>query len=584
VFNAATRTITWTIPSVPAFTAVTVTFTANVSTPLDDGTSIANQGTLSCPGCGAVVLTDDPATAASDDPTVVVVGSSPVLSVRKTVVDDDGGLVDPGDILTWTIVVENTGDSCADNVVVVDPIDANLGDVQPQQGGVLDPGTQTVTWSSAGTPALVRLCPGAVNAATVVVRTTIDTPLADGTQVCDQVNVRSDELTVPVVSDDPGTAAAGDATCVNVVSAAVLSDASKTVVDANGAPVRPGDALGYTISFTNQGNAVATGVVVRDPIDPSLTNVVPGEGGTFTGSEILWDASTTPALAAVAPGQTVTLSFIANVVTPLDDGTVIANQAAISAGGLPVPVLTDDPSTAAVDDPTVVVVVAAAAVTAEKTVSDENGGVAAPGDVFLYTIKLANAGDALRLLDDPPWPVETLRGQISLWPQPRIALPRIPIAGAGYLLPEIDGHAVFGATSQSSDDDPTVRDTDHAHNLAQLARLTNTAIDVDPQRLLGRTAWRWVSDDRLPIIGAVPDRMASSVAGTRLDQPRFVPRLPGLFVFAALGSRGITWAALGAQLLASAVSGAPLPLESSLLDAVDPARFVTRQARRARRE
>ncbi|HEY2929031.1 FAD-dependent 5-carboxymethylaminomethyl-2-thiouridine(34) oxidoreductase MnmC, partial [Piscinibacter sp.] len=199
-------------------------------------------------------------------------------------------------------------------------------------------------------------------------------------------------------------------------------------------------------------------------------------------------------------------------------------------------------------------------------------------------VVLANAGDALRLLDDPPWPVETLRGQVSLWPQPRIALPRIPIAGAGYLLPEVDGQAVFGATTQSGDDDPAVRDADHAHNLAQLARLTNTAIDVDPQELGGRTAWRSVSDDRLPIIGAVPDRIAASVAGTRLDQPRFVPRLPGLFVFTALGSRGITWSALGAQLLASAVGGAPSPLEASLLDAVDPARFVTREARRATRE
>ena len=54
--------------------------------------------------------------------------------------------------------------------------------------------------------------------------------------------------------------------------------------------------------------------------------------------------------------------------------------------------------------------------------------------------------------------VGALRGQVSLWPQPRIALPRIPIAGAGYLLPALDGHAVFGATAQSSDHDPAVRD------------------------------------------------------------------------------------------------------------------------------
>jgi tRNA 5-methylaminomethyl-2-thiouridine biosynthesis bifunctional protein len=54
-----------------------------------------------------------------------------------------------------------------------------------------------------------------------------------------------------------------------------------------------------------------------------------------------------------------------------------------------------------------------------------------------------------------------------------------------------------------------------------------------------------------------------------------------LFVFTALGSRGITWSALGAQVLAAAVTGAPSPLEASLLDSIDPARFVSRSARRA---
>jgi tRNA 5-methylaminomethyl-2-thiouridine biosynthesis bifunctional protein len=80
------------------------------------------------------------------------------------------------------------------------------------------------------------------------------------------------------------------------------------------------------------------------------------------------------------------------------------------------------------------------------------------------------------------------------------------------------------------------------------------------------------------LIGQVPD--LASLADARLDQPRFVPRRSGLFVFTALGSRGITWSALGAQVLASSITGAPMPLEADLLDALDPARFVSRHARR----
>jgi tRNA 5-methylaminomethyl-2-thiouridine biosynthesis bifunctional protein len=79
------------------------------------------------------------------------------------------------------------------------------------------------------------------------------------------------------------------------------------------------------------------------------------------------------------------------------------------------------------------------------------------------------------------------------------------------------------------------------------------------------------------VFGAVPEL---APPGARLEQPRQVPRQPGLFLFAALGSRGVTWSALGAQVLASWVTGAPAPVEASLLDALDPARFVSRRARR----
>ncbi len=195
------------------------------------------------------------------------------------------------------------------------------------------------------------------------------------------------------------------------------------------------------------------------------------------------------------------------------------------------------------------------------------------------TVVLANAGAALTLLGAPDWPVDKLRGQISLLPASALSLPRVPIAGAGYLLPELAGGlAMFGATSQRADDDASVREDDHRANLTQLAQLVGHAIDAEPDAMRGRTAWRWSAVDRLPIIGAVPD---TEVPAQRWDQPRFVSRLPGLFVFTALGSRGIPWSALGAQLLASLITGAPAPIEASLIDAIDPARFVSRRVRRA---
>ena len=216
-------------------------------------------------------------------------------------------------------------------------------------------------------------------------------------------------------------------------------------------------------------------------------------------------------------------------------------------------------------------------------------------------VVLANAGDALRLLGDagpmlvptlvqpmvhPMVPMLQSRGQISMLA--RALLPgstAVPITGAGYLLPESNGQVIFGATSQADDSDPSVREADHRLNLAQLQRLTRWRLDIDPQQLGGRTAWRCVTADRLPVVGAVPDWHAlatlRSGGAPRLDQPRFVPRLPGLFMFTGLGSRGITWCALGAQVLAASIAGAPVPLEARLFDAIDPARFTVRHARHA---
>ncbi len=201
-------------------------------------------------------------------------------------------------------------------------------------------------------------------------------------------------------------------------------------------------------------------------------------------------------------------------------------------------------------------------------------------------VVLANAGDALRLLGEPGWPVRRVRGQVSGWPDgahPGPPICRVPVAGSGYLLPPLGGTVWFGATSQPGDDDPTVRDADHAANLAQLQRLTGAPLAVllagSHAGWLGRTGWRCSANDRLPIIGAVPD--ASALERGAPDQARRVPRVPGLYVFTALGSRGITWSALGARVLAALVAGAPVPLEARLLDAIDPARFAVRARRRS---
>jgi tRNA 5-methylaminomethyl-2-thiouridine biosynthesis bifunctional protein len=95
--------------------------------------------------------------------------------------------------------------------------------------------------------------------------------------------------------------------------------------------------------------------------------------------------------------------------------------------------------------------------------------------------------------------------------------------------------------------------------------------------------WRLALDDRLPVVGAAPLRSDALGGVARLEQARHVPRIAGLYVLAGLGSRGITWAPLLGEVLAATIVGGPVPVAGSLLDAVDPARFVVRGRRRADR-
>jgi tRNA 5-methylaminomethyl-2-thiouridine biosynthesis bifunctional protein len=206
---------------------------------------------------------------------------------------------------------------------------------------------------------------------------------------------------------------------------------------------------------------------------------------------------------------------------------------------------------------------------------DAHGGVLAEASAIV----LANAEDALRLAALPPSWVRRNRGQLSWLQAGELATtpPRLPIASGRYLLSLPDGRLLFGATQHGADDEPQLRDADHRANLAGAEALLGGArLAADAARLHGRVGWRVGTVDRLPLIGAAPDPALALPA--RREAPRWVARQPGLFLHCALGSRGLTTAALGGELLAAQVCGAPWPLEADLVDSLDPARFALPRA------
>lgn len=206
----------------------------------------------------------------------------------------------------------------------------------------------------------------------------------------------------------------------------------------------------------------------------------------------------------------------------------------------------------------------------------------AGGRAHAPVVVLANAIDVPRLASVPHANLRPVRGRLSLLEAAPLGQLRCALAGDGYLVPGADGGVTaVGSTyelelpgSPGFDADPQRA---HEGNLARLHRLLGAPPRVEVRGLFD--GLRCVSEDRLPLAGAVPADLEDLGPGAQLAD---LPRQPGLACLTALGSRGLTLAPLMAELIAAQIEGEPLPLEHDLVAAVDPARFALQRLRRGR--
>jgi len=172
---------------------------------------------------------------------------------------------------------------------------------------------------------------------------------------------------------------------------------------------------------------------------------------------------------------------------------------------------------------------------------------------------LANAAEAVRLHPLPHLRLRRVRGQVTHVPAGAVDAPRAVVLRGGMVLPALDGVCVVGATFDLEDEDPATRVESHASNLERAGRIL-PGFSFDPESVDGRVSFRAVAPDRLPVAG----RISNEVHGAF-----------------AYGSRGLLWSTLAAEIIASNLEGEPLPVEGALCDAMSPARFARRAARRA---
>jgi len=156
-----------------------------------------------------------------------------------------------------------------------------------------------------------------------------------------------------------------------------------------------------------------------------------------------------------------------------------------------------------------------------------------------------------------------VRGQVS-WAlhgdTPQAPWPAHALNGNGHFIPSVPtpgGPAwLCGSTYVRGDTGTDARDADHGANLQRLQGLAPAIADaLAPAFTAGRVqAWagvRCTSRDRRPLAGELA---------------------PGLWLSTAMGSRGLTFALLCAELMAARLHGEPLPLPARQAAALDARR------------
>jgi len=330
----------------------TIVFDVVIDPDVIDGTVISNQAFVNAPDTGVVNQpSDDPATPTADDPTRDIVGNLPLLYAEKSAALQidlvSPGIVDPGDVLRYTIAIHNNGAIPATEVDLTDSVPFNttyVADSLTLNGlpvGGSSPLAAGIPVSSSDlTPPLPGSGEGTLSAGeTAIVQfdLRVDDGVPSGTLITNQAVVGSEEL-AELLTDGDGNPATGPEPTVVVVGDAQQLAISKQVAVVDGGAAVAGATLEYVVTVTNIAAVPAFLVEIRDDLDAT----VPGQlayvdqsatlngqttGIDFSGSILTADYSTT--YGPLQPGGTIVLRFRATLDPDLAIGTPVTNTATV---------------------------------------------------------------------------------------------------------------------------------------------------------------------------------------------------------------------------------------------------------------
>lgn len=287
------------------------------------------------------------------------------LDITKSV---DSSQVIGGETLTYTIVVDNPGNTTANNVVLFDSIPASTTYVNGSLTGAVGAPSTGIVLGSVG--------PGQVN--TITFQVTVDQP-PTATVLPNSTNGSYNYVTNnPFIGSTTIANGISNTVTTNVVTVAVKGTKS---VSQNYGTV--GDTLTYTISVPNTGTIDANNVVLTDTLPPGIVYVP--NSVTVNGAPAAGTPSTGIQVGTVPAGTTAIITFQANVAS-IPPGGFVPN----TANGNFNYVVDSTTLTGAINTNTVVTTIADATIATSKSVDKTQVVV---GETLTYTVTLNLQGN-----------------------------------------------------------------------------------------------------------------------------------------------------------------------------------------------
>ena len=355
----ANPVLTWTGNLSPGDSAV-ITYTVSVDNPDTGDKLVINNVASTDAGSTCPPGSTDPAC------TLTVPVLTPALTIVKTA---SAASAVPGQQVTYTITVTDTGQTPYTGAVVTDDLTGLLDDAAYDTDAAATAGT--VSYASPNLTWTGSLAPG--HAATITYSVTVSNPDTGD-------NVLTDTVTSAASGANCPASGGTDPRCTTIVPVATL-----TIVNtADVSTTTPGGTIAYTITITNTGQVPYDGATVTDPLsDVTDDGVAFGDDAATTAGSVSYLSPDLTWTGDLALGQAATVTFTVTVDNPDTGDKILTSTLTSTSPGSTCP--PSGPAPACTSTVTVLI----PALTITKTA---NTTTTTPGSAVGYTVTVTDTG------------------------------------------------------------------------------------------------------------------------------------------------------------------------------------------------